>query len=69
MNPNVEVNVVDKELNKSDLIQSNVEVNVETNGTPISRQDQYLGSMQVDEDGSRFASSDSCQHVKSGHAK
>ncbi len=26
-------------------------------------------AMQVDEDGSRFASSDSCQHVKAGHAK
>ena len=30
--------------------------------TPISRPDQYLGSMQVDEDCKRFASSDSCHH-------
>ena len=32
------------------------------NDTPTGRPDQYLGSMQVDEDGSRFASSDSCHH-------
>ena len=32
------------------------------NDTPISRPEQYLGSMQVDEDGCRFASSDSCHH-------
>ena len=34
------------------LRRTNVETNVETNRTPISRPDQYLGSMQVDEDGS-----------------
>ena len=35
------------------------------NDTPISRPDQYLGPMQVDEDGNRFASSGSCHESRS----
>ena len=65
---NVTDNVTGKHLTENESLNPNVETNVETNGTPISHPDQYLGSMQVDEDGKRFASSDSCQHVNAGHA-
>ena len=46
------------------FIQTSAGKNANKHGQP----DQYLGSMQVDEDGSRFASYDSCQHVKARHA-
>ena len=40
------------------FIQTSAGKNANKHGQP----DQYLGSMQVDEDGKRFASSDSCHH-------
>ena len=59
------VNGTDNNLNIKSFDRDSGTVNGTDSGTVISRPDQYLWPMHVDEDGSRFASSDSCHESRS----